>query len=138
MRTREELAWAAGLFEGEGTFNLGPRKTPRHRQIRAGIKMTDLDRLQAFQSATGLGRIYGPFQQKPHHKAVWAWRVQSFENVQALIAMLWCWLGSRRRARATELLLESRNARESTDWIWRTITLDGEQVVMRSYGRVMS
>jgi len=42
---------------------------------------------------------------RPHHKTQWGWHATSFEQFQALVAFLWHQLGTRRKARAKELLL---------------------------------
>jgi hypothetical protein len=108
MRTREELAYAAGLFEGEGTFTMGRPGVGGGRQLHAVIKMTDREPLEAFQEAVGFGPLTGPFERNYSHSSGWkpifVWRVGSREQVQALIALLWPWLSPRRRQRARELL----------------------------------
>lgn len=95
---REDLAWAAGLFEGEGNVGLF-----QSRWSRLGITSTDRDVLEKFQAVfPAMGRIYGPYDQG--HKPFWSWQVSKFEHVQAIIAGIWPWLCSRRRARAADVL----------------------------------
>lgn len=106
---REKLAWAAGLFEGEGYFSI-PKANGRVMGITAGINgFTDLPVLQKFLEVVQMGRILGPYHrigpisgksQKPSYQ----WIVCSFREVQALLSLLWPWLGARRRARAKECL----------------------------------
>jgi hypothetical protein len=99
---REELAYAGGLFEGEGYFTLRPGShTPRSA---AGINMTDREPLERFAAAVGMGTIIGPKDLGPHRKPMYVWGVHTRERAQALVAMLWPWLGPRRRARAKEVL----------------------------------
>lgn len=97
--SREDLAWAAGIFEGEGWISI-QLYTPA-----IGITMTDRDVLDKFASVVGGGKVYprgikssgtGGITAK---KFQWAWRVTSFENVQAILAYLWPWLCVRRRDR---------------------------------------
>lgn len=104
---RETLAWAAGLFEGEGCIShyhpLG------HDYIQSSLQMNDEDRVRLFHEAIGgLGAVYheAPKLDKvpPRRHDTWRWASGKFEHVQAVIAMLWPWLGPRRRARAAELL----------------------------------
>lgn len=101
---RVELAWAAGLFEGEGSFSaypregrLGPRGYPY-----AELSSTDEDTLIRFRDAVKLGTVTGPHirKDKPNSKPQWRWRLQGLEGTQALISLLWYGLGLRRRARA--------------------------------------
>ena len=103
---REELAWAAGLFEGEGCFTFS-RKSRKWRQVMARVAMTDKDVLESFQRATGLGSIYGP-KCINGRKPCWTWAVSSFEETQALVALLWPWLKTRRKTKAKEVLITFR------------------------------
>jgi hypothetical protein len=104
MRSREELAWAGGLFEGEGCFYLQVNKTGQPRS-KAVLSMTDEDVVRRFASAVGLGKVLGPYRHRqPQYKAHWDWCVTGLEDVQAIAAMLWQGLGVRRRARAVQVL----------------------------------
>lgn len=100
--SREDLAWAAGLFEGEGCFST--RRTGRpDRSLTAAIKSIDPDTLPRFQKIVRVGNVTGPHRYK-RKKPVWYWQVGSFEGVQHVMASLWAWLSARRRARVIELL----------------------------------
>jgi len=101
LRTREELAWAAGLFDGEGSIVLVKRANHRqHAEMSMGL--TDRDLIQRFQNVMG-GCMNGPHTHVAG-LAMWSWNLHTFEKVQAAIVMLWPWLGERRRTRATEVL----------------------------------
>lgn len=105
---REDLAWAAGLFEGEGTFSTrsGRNGGKRDRGLTAKIKMADEDVVRKFYSIVTVGNLTGPYPSDGiGTKSLWVWQTGSFEGVQAVIAMLWPWLHSRRKARAKELLI---------------------------------
>src|SRR5271154_5870369 len=93
---REELAWAAGLFEGEGCF------TRSHGVPVANMGMTDLDVIRRFHGIMGFGSMYEMKRADPWKDGL-QWMTTTFEQMQATGAMLWPWLGERRRARATEL-----------------------------------
>lgn len=106
---REELAWAAGLFEGEGCFSVSTNKGDRKPKYSpsATVVSTDEDVLQRFALVIGFGTISSrPLL--PKHKPIFAWHVQNFEHFQALVALLWPWLHNRRRTRAKEILLGAR------------------------------
>ncbi len=109
LATREDLAWAAGLFEGEGCFSFAAGHV--NRSLHAAINMTDRDVVQRFQAVVGIGAIYPRPPMKENWKPQWTWSVGSFEHVQAIIAMLWPWLCSRRRAKA-RLVLKRYHDRE--------------------------
>lgn len=97
---REDLAWVAGLFEGEGCI----ANTHRVPLLRLGT--TDFDVLDHFHAVVGCGRLYDMSHTIGH--PVWKpareWQTTTFADTQAIIAAFWPWLGSRRRAKGTEVL----------------------------------
>lgn len=97
---REDLAWVAGVFEGEGCFSFHEKS----RAISACISMTDLDVIETVKSIIGLGTIVSVKPGKVGWKPQWKWAVNSFEDVQAVAAMLWPWLKSRRRVKIKSVL----------------------------------
>ena len=98
---REHLAWAAGLFEGEGYFSIN---STRGARAIAGLATTDKDVSDRFNFVVGRGtvRVYEPPQ--PTYKIQYRWTVEGFEDLQFVAALLWPWLGTRRRARIAEVL----------------------------------
>lgn len=60
---REDLAWAAGLFEGEGHWRRSDRLRNGYRwnEWSASIQMQDVTVLQRFLDVVGIGRIRGPY-----------------------------------------------------------------------------
>ena len=104
---REDLAWAAGFFDGEGCTYLGRLNRSGTRFAAASISQTEPSTLQRFRTALGLGTVAGPYGPHPGDKCrspMWSWRVNSFEETQASIAMLWCWLSTPKRAQAKRIL----------------------------------
>lgn len=97
----EQLAWAAGLFEGEGCFST--RHCGSDRSLVARLKMTDEDVVRRFFEIVQVGNVTGPYT-KVGRKPVWIWQTGSFEGVQFTVAIFWKWLHARRRHRAKELL----------------------------------
>jgi hypothetical protein len=106
---REQLAWAAGFLDGEGCFYIteqNKRKPPRPRFELGQVHTAVLER---FKKVVGFGApVNGPYtrKQKPHIKAapMWTYSVSGFEDVQALVALLWTWLGPVKRAQAKSVL----------------------------------
>lgn len=97
---REELAWAAGFFDGEGTTGV---KTGKRPAPQAHLSQTDKRPLERFQKAVfGCGIILGPYSrpQYPNRKPYWTWSVQNFEEVQAVVAALWTFLSEPKRDQA--------------------------------------
>lgn len=101
-----ELAWAAGLFEGEGCITRSAARGHKYPALK--LNMTDEDSVRRFHSAVGgAGTCYGPRSNGPGNKDFWCWTAYRFEHVQAVIVYLWYGLGKRRRARATEVLSDA-------------------------------
>lgn len=94
---REGLAWAAGLFEGEGCTSFTNKGG-----VMLRVVTTDTDVLARFHKEVGfMGAIHGPREKRePHHKPQWRWDAGKHEDVQAIIAALWGNLGRRRRLQA--------------------------------------
>lgn len=102
MSRDANIAWAAGLFEGEGSI------VP-HRQARNGVRlqvqMTDHDVLARLQQVLG-GKIYGPYRYAQpdgfDRKQSWIWTSDG-ADVDAIMREMQPWLGERRVARARSL-----------------------------------
>jgi hypothetical protein len=101
---REELAWAAGFFDGEGCFCYS--EAPRY--VSVSIGQTSCEPLERFRVAVGIGKINGPYLHKgPNRmgkKPQWVYQAYGVEKVQAIAAMLWFKLGSIKRAQAVRVL----------------------------------
>ncbi len=102
---RERMAWAGGLFEGEGCFT----QSWSHGFIRptAILTMTDEDTVRRFAEYVGFGTVTHKAG-RGTYKPQWRWQTTRLEQFQALMAMLWPFLGQRRQARAKELTLQRR------------------------------
>jgi hypothetical protein len=95
-----QIAWAAGLFEGEGTI------VDSTGSVQLRVKMTDLDVLEKLLDVFGVSAIYGPYEsgsrdghvRKPH----WIW-VYTEPFVRKVFEAMAPWLGARRIARAREM-----------------------------------
>jgi len=104
----EELAWAAGLFDGEGT--IGVRKngtTEAYRRIGASVGMTERFVVERFAKAVGIGKFYDhSYKQSkyPNAKPVWRWAVHNFEDTKTMVERLWPWLSEPKRAQARKAL----------------------------------
>lgn len=99
-RALQEIAWAGGLFEGEGCI------TTSSGRIVLRLKSTDEDTVIRFQEAIGAGTIYGPYI---HHgndgcvrKPAWVWVLYG-DDVFDVLDRLSPWLGRRRNRRATDV-----------------------------------
>lgn len=109
---REELAWAAGFYDGEGhtRVRLVPLDPSRrgNQQVQLGVVINQAsspELLERFRRAVGVGNINGPYKKGlPSHKPQYAYSTQSFQSVQHCICCLWPWLGSAKRNQALNVL----------------------------------
>lgn len=100
-RTEADIAWAAGLFEGEGCIVV--YKAPKLGGMLT-INMTDLDVLQKFHGIVGSGTLRGPYRaQKVQHKPHYTWTVARWAHVEQIVHDFYPYLGQRRRAKADAL-----------------------------------
>ncbi len=93
------IAWAAGLFEGEGT--IGCWKSGGKHCV-ATLRMTDEDVVRAFHGVMGIGSVTGPLSKGPH-KPYWSWQVQNKAGIKKLIDMFRPYMGTRRLAKMAEV-----------------------------------
>lgn len=96
MSSEAETAWAAGIFEGEGTICPKRGKGNDHRYWAAVI-MTDQDVLERYAAIIGLGRLYGPYQPtNPKAQPIWRWMTTKNAEIGQLHELIGPWLRSRR------------------------------------------
>jgi len=74
MATPEEIAWAAGLFEGEGCITM----TSGHAVLR--LSNTDEWVVRRFAEIVGRGVVYGPYENRSNdhfvRKPFFVWVLQ--------------------------------------------------------------
>lgn len=117
--TREEIAWAAGLFEGEGCISISkPKSGSKFNQNRiVQLSMTDKDVVDKFHNLIGFGLRYefDPSKRNPTWKIRYDWKVYKAEHVQAFLAAIWCFLCERRKKKATEAIRLCRTVIDKCD-----------------------
>src|SRR5688572_5462352 len=90
-----ECAWAAGLFDAEGTTLLS-----QGRYLRAQLPQKGLtgipEVLTRFRQAVGVGQIYGPKE-----PLIYQWKTTSPERSIQALAAIWPWLSSVKRDQVT-------------------------------------
>jgi len=107
--TDEQVAWIAGVFEGEGTFTYRTYKGTGRNQITMRVVMTDLDVIERLHMYTGIGHIYGPYVSKDlkkdgtTRKPSYHWAVTTQTDTLLLGEMLFPWLGERRKEKFLEI-----------------------------------
>lgn len=110
MRDAVDLAWAAGLFEGEGCFTVSHRKKAGrvYGQLVATMTMADEDIVRRFHKIVGFGNFYDLGVPKMGNKPVWRWSVQSRADVRRFYELVEPWLGIRRLAQGEAVLQTPR------------------------------
>jgi hypothetical protein len=101
MTRDQEIAWAAGLFEGEGTLGSFP-----HGWALA-VQMTDEDVIRRFAEFVGVGHVGGPYGPYPGRgKVCWTWHTSRREHVLSFCALFGPLMGERRAARMAACIRE--------------------------------
>ena len=124
---REQLAWAAGIIDGEGHCG---NKT-KTVEVRQGIRTyytphfsvgqvnwtVKPQMLQRLEGIFPFGKVYGP---KTKIKIKWApaysFEVNGFEKVQAIYTMVWPWLGDVKRQQYLDSMGEYIQNRAPRDY----------------------
>lgn len=103
--TATELAWVAGIIEGEGSFLL---QTGGHRRRPVGVivvMMTDEDVLLRLARYVGAGDVRAVNQTAhPERRALWCWRITRTNDVVALARQLRPLMGERRQGQLDRVL----------------------------------
>lgn len=104
----QAVAWAAGLFDGEGSTELYTRRTPARTWFALRSRVSQCDPrgvpavLQRFQAVVGRGRIDGPTSGDGYENA-YKWDAGADDTLRVL-PKLWPWLGSVKRVQAIEAI----------------------------------
>lgn len=107
---KTDVAWAAGLFEGEGCITLTrptfqkKRGVSRYAYYRLILQMSDEDVVIRFMQIVGEGRISIVTPKITNHKIGYRWGCSDRDGVEKILNMLLPFLGERRSARARECL----------------------------------
>jgi hypothetical protein len=69
------VQWAAGVFEGEGSFGIYNRQKEKNKYPNAVMSMTDEDVMRSFLSVVMIGTLRGPYTRKEVSRPIWRWEV---------------------------------------------------------------
>ncbi len=105
----EELAWAGGFFDGEGSTCLDKHRThegffapviyvPQAAEIGTAAELLRL------RDVIGVGNISGVRRPKPPHKPYRRLRVYTVQKVQLALHLLWPFIGDVKRAQAQRVM----------------------------------
>lgn len=131
-----DLAWAAGLFEGEGCFNVGFRQSGKII-VQARLAMTDRDVVERFAAVVQVGHLTGPRKKRVNEQLVYEWATQWGPGVLAVIQMLSPWFGNRRSAKALEVKIAAERILpygEKRMFCRRGHPYEGDNVIVETSG----
>jgi hypothetical protein len=92
------IAWMAGLFEGEGSIYFDKS----NKQWRMKLKMTDEDVVNRFHKYSGCGKVY--YEPNKNFKPAWNWVLFRQKEVKDFLIQLLPYFGERRACKALNAL----------------------------------
>lgn len=108
-----EIAWAAGLFEGEGSILYGKYTYPSGRDYtrrRLSMQMSDEDVLRRFVAIVDAGKVIEVTRQhrvnRENHTVMFVWEINRWADVERITKAFLPYLGERRRTKAEALLAD--------------------------------
>ena len=106
----EMLAWAAGLFDGDGSTCF-ERHGTRAGYRRAEMAITQTSRagvpavLLRFRELFGVGHINGPYGGSTEREPVYRWKAHKLSEIEAIGQLLWPRLGAVKRMQASNVIV---------------------------------
>ncbi len=105
----EWIAWAAGLYDGEGcSCLLDHRSHPGYRVPELSVTQSSADGepevLVRFRDVVNAGHIDGPIGQPEPWLPVYRWKSGALSDVRRVLEIIWPWLGPVKRAQARTML----------------------------------
>ena len=96
------IAWAAGLFEGEGCMS----KRSKGNSYRMILSMNDYDVVRRFHEAVGVGSLseFRPHVYKDHWKTQLRWYLGTKKEIRNLLIKFLPYFGDRRAHKALDIL----------------------------------
>ncbi len=100
-----ELAWAAGFFDGEGCFTIS--KDYPH----INIGQTDIEVLDRFRNAVGIGKVYGPYAapfDKKNWRPQWYYGVTGKNQIEKIYELIGPYLSSIKKEQYQRVMEKSK------------------------------
>lgn len=104
-----QVAWAAGVIEGEGSIYAAVRNKRGHKDgklivLRIRVVMSDRDVVARLAAVFGVGKVH-PYRNLKGlgTKPLFRWEVSARADVRMVADAIYLWMGERRRARLDEL-----------------------------------
>lgn len=100
--TSDQIAWVAGIVEGEGCIDRNQNK-----YIRLRVQMVDEDVIRKLHATTGVGTISTDdrnHRRNPLWQTTFSWSVCKQTDVKYLLLKLRPWMSHRRGSKIDQLL----------------------------------
>jgi len=90
MDDKEKLAWAAGLYEGEGSCFVRRRndRATNFFQLGMSLRMANKEPITLFRDVIGVGHLYGPYPRSTY-KPIWELHITAEKDVDTAINKLY-------------------------------------------------
>ena len=110
---RSEITWLAGLIEGEGTFFRRTRAATQGVSWVFALEMVDKDVVQKARDIWGYGTIRPIKARGLGKQDRWIWRFEHNNEIYALGAAIYQFMGARRKKAIREMFLEIPGRRKT-------------------------
>lgn len=101
------MAWAAGFIDGEGWFGVHTVDDRLYSRLQIAQAAWNREVLDRMVFIFGIGKVRGPYKHKgkrAHWSPCCMFAASSFEEVQAIGAMVWPWLGTAKRKQLKDMI----------------------------------
>jgi len=94
-----ELAWSAGLYDGEGSTNGYPH--PK-RRIKVRVRQMHRGVLDRFAAAVKVGKVFGPHKNGKSPALVYEYSTSTADDAYAALNALWPFLSEQKKLQAIQ------------------------------------
>lgn len=107
---KHEVAWLAGIIEGEGSLHVEGYNDPARTVVKGRIvvNMTDKDVIESLHFITGVGTVREVKVQE-NRKRLWLWSVAARRDVIYIVNLIYPFLHARRKEQADKVLEASKS-----------------------------
>lgn len=127
IATDIEYAWAAGLFEGEGSITVLQKACGRP-SIQLNLESSDRDIVERFAAVVGFGNITVR-KLKDNRKQMFAWRGHGWWNARFLYSAFSQFLGNRRHEQFRSAFSQQSQEPKRSRWDARAQPLSLPDIV---------
>jgi hypothetical protein len=103
-----EVAWLAGLLEGEGSFHFASQPNGWNDKLTLQLVMTDRDVVLRAYEVFRMGNWNGPYPLKSG-KDAWHWSVSSKKELPQILMTIYPLMGKRRQRQIRQILAKWRD-----------------------------